>query len=55
MHRDSYRALLGGEKKGVAACVVPGGAEESLESVPEKMVLILNSRRGFVKMAIRTG
>jgi len=55
VHRDSYRSLLGGEKKGIAACVVPGGAEESLECDPGKMTIILKSRRGFVKMALRTG
>ena len=55
VHRDSYKSLLGGEKKGVAAVVVPGGAEESLECDPDKMTVILKPRRGFVKMALRTG
>ncbi len=55
VHRDSYRTLLSNNKGGTAAVVVPGGAEESLESTPEKMTIILKSRRGFVKMALRTG
>lgn len=44
-----------GEGMGRAVTIVVGGARESLESKPGSLRLILRCRKGFVKMAIRTG
>ncbi|KJZ79071.1 hypothetical protein HIM_01222 [Hirsutella minnesotensis 3608] len=41
--------------QGRAVTIVVGGARESLESQPGSMRLILKGRKGFVKMALRTG
>ena len=41
--------------QGRAVTIVIGGARESLEAHPGTLRLILNGRRGFVKMALRTG
>ncbi|XP_005184415.1 2-acylglycerol O-acyltransferase 2-A [Musca domestica] len=38
-----------------AVGLLVGGAEESLESHPGRYVLVLKNRKGFVKIAIRTG
>ncbi|CAI4217012.1 unnamed protein product [Parascedosporium putredinis] len=40
---------------GRAVTIVVGGARESLEAEPRTLRLILKSRKGFVKMALRTG
>eukprot|EP01126_Amoeba_proteus_P008703 TRINITY_DN13274_c0_g1_i1.p1 TRINITY_DN13274_c0_g1~~TRINITY_DN13274_c0_g1_i1.p1 ORF type:complete len:339 (-),score=56.82 TRINITY_DN13274_c0_g1_i1:179-1195(-) len=43
-------------RKGIAVVVVPGGARESLYARPsEEVTLVLEGRRGFVKMAITNG
>lgn len=44
-----------GEGMGRAVTIVVGGARESLEAQPGVMNLVLADRKGFVKMAIRTG
>ncbi|KAK4230763.1 diacylglycerol acyltransferase-domain-containing protein [Podospora fimiseda] len=44
-----------GEGMGRAVTIVVGGARESLEAEPHTMNLVLADRKGFVKMAIRTG
>lgn len=49
------RGGLNGEGMGRAITIVVGGARESLDSVPESMKLVLRCRKGFVKLAIRTG
>jgi 2-acylglycerol O-acyltransferase 2 len=41
--------------QGRAVTIVIGGARESLEAQPGHLRLILNGRKGFVKMALRTG
>jgi 2-acylglycerol O-acyltransferase 2 len=41
--------------KGRAVTIVIGGARESLEAQPGTLRLILKGRKGFVKMALRTG
>ncbi|RCI11812.1 hypothetical protein L249_7378 [Ophiocordyceps polyrhachis-furcata BCC 54312] len=41
--------------RGRAVTIVIGGARESLEAEPGTLRLILKSRKGFVKMALRTG
>lgn len=44
-----------GQGTGRAVTIVVGGARESLEAEPRTLRLILKSRKGFVKMALRTG
>ncbi|KAK5654971.1 hypothetical protein OQA88_6729 [Cercophora sp. LCS_1] len=44
-----------GEGMGRAVTIVVGGARESLEAHPGTMHLILGERKGFVKLAVRTG
>ncbi|RKU42777.1 diacylglycerol O-acyltransferase 1 [Coniochaeta pulveracea] len=44
-----------GEGMGRAVTIVVGGARESLEAQPGTMRLILKERKGFIKLAIRTG
>lgn len=44
-----------GEGMGRAVTIVVGGARESLEAQPGKMRLILQERKGFIKLAVRTG
>jgi 2-acylglycerol O-acyltransferase 2 len=58
--KDSIWNLLtkGGPNKegmGRAVTIVIGGARESLEAQPGNLCLILQGRKGFVKMALRTG
>ncbi len=40
---------------GRAITIVVGGARESLDAQPGSMRLVLKKRKGFVKLAIRTG
>ncbi|KAH4005160.1 diacylglycerol O-acyltransferase [Parastagonospora nodorum] len=44
-----------GEGMGRAITIVVGGARESLDACPGTIRLVLRRRKGFVKMAIRTG
>ena len=44
-----------GEGMGRAITIVVGGARESLDAQPRSLRLVLKRRKGFVKMAIRTG
>lgn len=58
--KESIRNILskGGpynDGRGRAVTIVIGGARESLEAEPGTLRLILKSRKGFVKMALRTG
>ena len=58
--KESITALLttGGRDRdgmGRAVTIVVGGARESLEAQPGTMRLVLAQRKGFVKMAMRTG
>lgn len=50
--RGSCTALL---RKGQSICIVLGGAQESLLARPGAMDLILNKRKGFVKLAMSVG
>jgi 2-acylglycerol O-acyltransferase 2 len=43
------------EGMGRAITIVVGGARESLETQPGTLRLVLDSRKGFIKLAIRTG
>ena len=49
------RSLLTSEEKGVATVLVPGGARESLNGDKDRIRLVLNNRKGFIKMALETG
>jgi len=58
--RESIENLLSkggadGSGMGRAVTIVVGGARESLDAQPHTLRLVLNSRKGFVKLAIRTG
>jgi 2-acylglycerol O-acyltransferase 2 len=58
--RESCENLLskGGPNKegmGRAITIVVGGARESLDAQPHSLRLVLKRRKGFVKMAMRTG
>ncbi|KAL9098041.1 MAG: hypothetical protein Q9163_006219 [Psora crenata] len=44
-----------GEGMGRAITIVVGGARESLDAQPHSLRLVLKCRKGFVKLAIRTG
>ncbi|KAI9819033.1 MAG: diacylglycerol O-acyltransferase 1 [Thelocarpon impressellum] len=44
-----------GEGMGRAITIVVGGAAESLDALPHSLRLVLKRRKGFVKLAIRTG
>jgi len=46
---------LNKEGMGRAITIVVGGATESLDAQPYELRLVLKRRKGFVKMAIRTG
>lgn len=58
--RESCENLLtkggvDGEGMGRAITIVIGGARESLNAQPHSMRLVLKRRKGFVKLAVRTG
>lgn len=42
-------------RRGESIALAPGGAKESLESVPGTMRLVLQNRKGFARLALRTG
>ncbi|RAK75994.1 diacylglycerol acyltransferase type 2A [Aspergillus fijiensis CBS 313.89] len=44
-----------GEGMGRAITIVIGGARESLDALPHTLRLVLKRRKGFIKLAIRTG
>jgi 2-acylglycerol O-acyltransferase 2 len=44
-----------GEGMGRAITIVVGGARESLDAQPHTLRLVLRCRKGFIKLAIRTG
>ncbi|KAG7007117.1 rRNA-processing protein FCF1 [Physcia stellaris] len=49
------RGGANGEGMGRAITIVVGGARESLDSKPYSLRLVLKRRKGFIKLAIRTG
>ncbi|KAK2789093.1 diacylglycerol O-acyltransferase 1 [Emmonsiellopsis sp. PD_33] len=58
--RESCENLLSkggmdGEGMGRAITIVVGGASESLDAQPHAIRLVLKRRKGFIKLAIRTG
>lgn len=52
--RASILHILG-SRPGNAVVLVPGGAAESLLAAPGRMDLVLNRRKGFVRVALRAG
>jgi hypothetical protein len=52
---DSIEYALSKDTKGKAVCIVPGGAEESLDAHPGNYDLTLKDRKGFVRLALKTG
>ena len=55
MSRESIQWLTTRQGQGNAAVIIVGGAEEALEARPGNYRLTLKNRKGFVKMAMRTG
>ena len=60
MSKESIQNLLSkggknGEGMGRAVTIVIGGASESLDAKPQSLRLILEKRKGFVKIAITCG
>lgn len=58
--RESCEKLLttgghDGKGRGRAITIVVGGARESLDARPNSLRLVLRRRRGFIKLAVRTG
>jgi len=53
--RNSIQYLLNHPKKGKAALLVPGGAQEALESHPHTNDLVIRKRKGFVREALKAG
>mmetsp|Transcript_8900 Transcript_8900/g.21702 ORF Transcript_8900/g.21702 Transcript_8900/m.21702 type:complete len:776 (-) Transcript_8900:809-3136(-) len=51
----SAESICNNLQRGKSVALVPGGARESLESTVGSNVLILGSRKGFVKYAIKNG
>ncbi|KRZ74695.1 2-acylglycerol O-acyltransferase 2-A [Trichinella papuae] len=53
--KSAIQYLLSKPRKGTAVAVVIGGAEEALEAHPGKHRVVLKSRKGFIKLALRCG
>jgi len=52
---ESIEYVLKNEEKGKAVGIILGGAEEALDCHPDNYDLKLSSRKGFVKIALKTG
>jgi hypothetical protein len=52
---DSIEYALDDSTTGKVVAIVPGGAEESLDAHPGNYDLTLKSRKGFVRLALKTG
>jgi len=53
--RADRKALESTLQTGQSVVIVPGGAKESLLSIPNKVDLIVGERKGFVKIAVEQG
>ncbi|KAK6039607.1 diacylglycerol acyltransferase [Cooperia oncophora] len=53
--KESIEYVLNGPETGRAVVIVVGGAEEALDAHPGEHKLILKSRKGFVREALKTG
>jgi hypothetical protein len=54
-NKESLEYLLSQPGTGKALCLLVGGAVEALDAIPNQMVLTLNRRKGFVKIALKHG
>lgn len=65
---DNFISVIGGiaaseqsiinclqSKPGASCVMMPGGASEALLALPGKCNIILKNRRGFIRLAIKTG
>ena len=50
-----YQFFSSRQEKGVAAVLIPGGALEALITDKDKIRLVINRRKGFIKLALRFG
>ena len=55
MSKESIEWITTKQGKGNAAIIVVGGAEEALEAHPNNYRLTLKNRKGFIRMALKTG
>ncbi|KAK6032123.1 diacylglycerol acyltransferase [Ostertagia ostertagi] len=53
--KESIEYVLNGPETGRAVVIVVGGAEEALDAHPGHHKLVLKSRKGFVREALKTG
>lgn len=53
--RDSLEYVLTNQGSGQCIVTVIGGASEVLQTSPSCYHLILNRRKGFIKLALKTG
>ncbi len=53
--KESIDWILTKQGKGNAAVIAVGGAAEALEARPGNYNLTLKNRKGFVKMALKSG
>ncbi|XP_067949032.1 2-acylglycerol O-acyltransferase 2-like [Watersipora subatra] len=54
-NKQSLEHILSSSKKGNVACLAVGGALETFEAHPQRLTLVLQNRKGFIKSALRTG
>ena len=53
--KKSIEHLCGKPEGGNAAIIVVGGAAESLDARPGSFTLTIKNRKGFIRMALKTG
>lgn len=53
--RDSMEYVLNQKDKGYAVVDLIGGTREVLNTTPSSYHLVLNRRKGFIKLALETG
>lgn len=53
--RESCEYILTKKGPGNSVVIVVGGAEEAFDAHPDTYTLILKPRKGFIKLALRTG
>ena len=54
--RESCDYILSNKGPGNSICIVVGGAIEALDSHPdEDYILVVRKRKGFIRLALKTG
>lgn len=53
--KKAIGSILGRNQEGNVVVLVPGGAEEALEAHPTTYNLVLRSRKGFIRLALKYG